>query len=201
MRDSPPDDPPRTSTAALLHTRFGWEDADDAFVEWGANCGPGAIAAIMHMTLREVRPHMDAAGFAEKHYTNPTMMNDVLRAIGRPWTKIGRQWPNYGLVRIQWDGPWTAPGVPMRARYRYTHWIGAAKIGGKVNIFDINQINNGSGWTVLEYWEAITASRLMDMYPRSNGKWHITHAIEVARHDYGAAQMTVTAGQADTDPT
>lgn len=36
--------------------RFTLEDAQRASQEWGANCGPGAIAAIMGMTLDEVRP-------------------------------------------------------------------------------------------------------------------------------------------------
>ena len=79
-----------------------------------------------------------------KHYTNQTLMNDALRSIGRPWKNIGAIWPNYGLVRVQWEGPWTNPGVPMRARYRYTHWIGAETGRASIGIFDINCMNNGS---------------------------------------------------------
>jgi len=157
--------------------RFSLEDADRAHEEWGANCGPGALAAIMGMTLDEVRPHM--GDFERKHYTNPTLMNDALRSIGRPWRKIGAIWPQYGLVRVQWEGPWTEPGVPMRARYRYTHWIGATLVNGQVGVFDINCIDNGSGWVSLGNWETIVVPHLTALYPRASGKWHITHAIEI----------------------
>ena len=102
---------------------FTADDAERAHAVWGANCGPGSLAAIMGMTLDDVRPHL--LGFDAKRYTTPSMMNDALRSIGRPWKKIGAAWPGYGLVRVQWEGPWTDPGVPMVARYRYTHWIGA----------------------------------------------------------------------------
>lgn len=161
-------------------------DADRAYNEWGANCGPGAVAGIMGMTLDEVRPIFDAAGFPAKHYTNPTMMNDVLRAIGRPWRKIGANWPQYGLARIQWEGPWTKPGVPMRARYRYTHWVGSwiTKDRGH-GIFDINCVNNGQGWVTLADWTDHIAPHLIAHYPRADGKWHITHAIEVAASPTG----------------
>ena len=122
---------------------------------------------------------MSSAGFDAKRYTNPTMMNDVLRAIGVPWRKIGAAWPQYGLVRVQWEGPWTEPGVPMPARYRYTHWIGAAHRNGEIGVFDINCMNNGAGWVSLADWSETIAPHLIAQYPRANGKWHITHAIEV----------------------
>jgi len=158
---------------------FTLADADRAFEQWGSNCGPGAIAAIVGISLDAIRPFMAAAGFDAKRYTNPTMMNDVLRSIGRPWRKIGAIWPQYGLVRIQWEGPWTEPGVPMKARYRYTHWIGAAHRGGEIGVFDINCMNNGSGWCALKDWSDVIVPHLTAQYPRASGKWHITHAIEV----------------------
>lgn len=163
----------------MIPTRFTAEDAARAYDEWGANCGPGALAAIMGMTLDEVRPHIP--GFDEKHYTNPTMMNAALRSIGKRWAKIGVAWPRYGLVRVQWEGPWTGPDVPMRARYRYTHWIGAEIAAtGAVGIFDVNALNNGTGWGSLDDWSSIMVPCLTGQYKRANGKWHITHAIEVA---------------------
>jgi hypothetical protein len=131
----------------------------------------------MGMTLDAVRPHM--GGFESKRYTNPTLMNDALRSIGRPWKKIGAIWPNYGLVRVQWEGPWTNPGVPMRVRYRYTHWIGAETGRSSIGIFDINCMNNGTGWCSLDDWSNIIVPCLVKQYPRASGKWHLTHAIEI----------------------
>lgn len=158
-------------------TRFSEQDADRAFNEWGANCGPSALAAILNMTLDEVRPHM--GDFEQKHYTNPSLMNAALRSTGKPWRKIGAVWPAYGLVRVQWEGPWTEAGVPMRARYRFTHWIGATTRTTPIAIFDINCINNGTGWCSLDDWQRVIVPYLTGLYPSANGKWHITHAIEV----------------------
>lgn len=163
-------------------TRFTAADADRAHAEWGANCGPGALAAIMGMTLDEVRPHM--IGFEAKRYTNPSMMNEALRSIGRPWRKIGANWPAYGLVRVQWEGPWTKPGVPMVARYRWTHWIGAddGQHPGNPGVFDINAMANGSGWTSRADWAAHIAPWIIEnCVPGGDGRWHVTHALEVER--------------------
>lgn len=165
--------------------RFTLEDANRANDEWGANCGPGAIAAIIGMTLDELRPFM--GDFESKRYTNPTLMFDVLRNIGAHFTyrsgHLGcNNWPSYGLARIQWEGPWTKPGVPMRARYRHTHWIGAAKVNGETGIFDINCINNGTGWVSLGDWTNDIAPWIIkECVPRADGKWHITHSVEVSR--------------------
>lgn len=160
--------------------RFSLHDAVRASEAWGANCGPGALAAILSMTLDEVRPHM--GDFERKRYTNPTLMFESLDRAGAKWRSIGTTWPCYGLARIQWEGPWTAPGVPIRARYRHTHWVGAATIRNEVGIFDINCINNGTGWVRIKEWETIVVPWIiMEAVPRANGKWHITHAIEVDR--------------------
>lgn len=160
---------------------FTLEDADRAHDEWGANCGPGALAAIMDMTLDEVKPIMFAVGFEDRRYTNPTMMNGALRLIGRPWRKIGANWPDYGLVRVQWEGPWTQPGVPMAARYRYTHWIGHWRRRDSRGVFDINCMNNGTGWCALADWERVIAPLLCANHSRATGGWRVTHAIEVER--------------------
>jgi len=169
-----------------MKPRFTLEDLEAANDAWGCNCGPGALAAICGLTLDEVRPHL---GPAWPGYTNPTAMRNALRsvrarlnqAIG--WLELDvARWPSRGLCRIQWEGPWTQPGVPARARYRFTHWIGAATdpVRG-VGIFDINVLANGSGWCSLEDWSTQVAPVLAkDHDKRATGTWHITHAIEVA---------------------
>ena len=179
----------------MMLTPFTEDDAYRAYNEWGANCGPGALAAIMGMTLDQVRPHM--GDFESKRYTNPTLMNDALRSIGRPWKKIGAIWPNYGLVRVQWEGPWTNPGVPMRARYRYTHWIGAETGRASIGIFDINCMNNGTGWCSLDDWSSTIVPYLVEQYARASGKWHVTHAIAVEK---SKAKITRTIFSFTGDP-
>lgn len=155
-----------------------------AFDEWGANCGPAAISAICGIPLCDIRPHM--GDFERKRYTNPTLMWSALRSIGAVFSYRGGElgqsnWPRYGLARIQWEGPWTAPGVPVRARYRYTHWIGVnARDLGNIGIFDCNATGNGTGWSSLQDWqETIVPWILSEAVPKANGKWHITHSVEV----------------------
>lgn len=161
-------------------TRFTAEDAERAYEEWGCNCGPAALAAIMDLTLDEVRPFM--GDFETKRYTNPTLMLDSMKRCGAPWRKSPiLRWPTYGLVRIQWGGPWTAPGVPIRARYRYTHWVGAWTGRNGSGVFDINALGNGTAWCAQKYWMEVIVPHITSTIPRADGKWWLTHSIEVDR--------------------
>jgi hypothetical protein len=171
-----------------VKTPFTQADANRAHDEWGCNCGPSALAVIMGMTLDQVRPHM--GDFEKKRYTNPTMMFAALKSVGARWsnTQFGYsieprlEWPRHGLARIQWGGPWMHPDVPPRWRYRQTHWVASMHRGKSVGIFDVNALNNGSGW-VSEYdWAEMLVPRIIaECVPRADGNWHITHAVEVMR--------------------
>lgn len=168
--------------------KFTLEDANKANDKWGANCGPGAIAAIMGMTLDELRPKLH--DFEQKCYTNPTLMWKILDGLGAKYNKAvlssgtdAWSYPVFGLVRVQWEGPWTEPGVPIAARYRQTHWIAACreKYGAYPYIFDINAICVG-GWIPRNEWEDQLAPWLIkECVPRANGKWHFTHIVEIKR--------------------
>lgn len=166
------------------------EAANDA---WGCNCGPAALAAICGLTLDEVRPHF---GPAWPGYTNPTAMFAALRSAGAKWSWDSIMvndkrpgWPRHGLCRIQWEGPWMKPGVPIAARYRHTHWVGAGPlfdgagfpIPGEVCVWDVNTLDIGDGWAPIAWWTKRTTPKLTADIPRATGGWHITHAIEVER--------------------
>lgn len=169
--------------------RFTLEDAERANDEWGCNCGPAALAAISGRSLDEIRPVM--GDFERKRYTNPTLMFESLNRTGIKWWKI-EGIPTHGLLRVQWEGPWTRPGVPMRARYRHTHWIGiqqsdhmAISFPGKISfgagIFDINAMNSG-GWIAFRDWTATLVPWLLkECEPKAEGGWHFTHFVEVER--------------------
>lgn len=164
----------------MILPRFNADDQERAHREWGANCGPGAIAAIVGLTLDELRPHM--GDFEQKHYTNPTLMWQVLDRLGVRWRrkKAPLSWPQWGLVRIQWHGPWTAPGVPARMAYRHTHWVGACARPGDVGIFDINAVWSGTGWCSLNVWDEQLVPWLLEhCEPESDGRWSMTHVVEV----------------------
>ena len=170
--------------------RFTEDDVERAADAWGANCGPVSVAAICELTLDEVYPHVGE--FATKRYTNPTLMFAMLRSLGVKFEAgmLGygaremrlQAWPHYGLARVQWEGPWTKPGVPIKARYRKTHWVGCAYDDdtGERGIFDVNCMSNGDGWVRLHDWETILVPWLVPQVdPRADGRWHLTHAIEV----------------------
>lgn len=168
--------------------RFTLGDAEVASAVWRFNCGPAALCAILGMAPDELRPHL--LDFESKGYTNPTLMANILRGLGVKFRRkyecavgpvdgrpLPTDWPSFGLVRIQWGGPWTAPGVPMRARYRHTHWIGARTHGWPV--FDVNALCVG-GWITWSEWkDELVPWLLKQSVPRASGEWWPTHCWEV----------------------
>lgn len=188
---------------------FTVDDANRAADTWKFNCGPAAICAVLGLTPDEVRPFL--GDFEAKGYTNPTLMYDSLARLGAKWVPMEwprsarpsptgfsvpprpvMGWPKLGLVRIQWEGPWTGHGVPFRARYRQTHWIGARRRtitegivqaitppAEPIDIFDVNCMCVG-GWVPLAEWSGQVVPWLLhELYPKANGKWHQTHVLEI----------------------
>ncbi len=158
--------------------KFNWDDLDRAGREWGANCGPGAIAAILGKTLDEIHPYL--GDFKWKHYTNPRLMFEILRNLGATYKlSSAYTWPMNGLVRVQWEGPWTEPSVPWSHRQRHTHWVASSWSDDDIWIFDINCICVG-GWVIRKEWETQVVPWLIkQVEPEANGKWHTTHRLEV----------------------
>lgn len=162
--------------------RFTAEDANKAGEEWGFNCGPGALCGVLVRTPDEMRPFM--GDFEEKRYTNPTLMFEVLNRLGVSYRQVYRgdvpsnMLPlDLGLVRIQWEGSWTREGVPMRARYRATHWIGVRAKGAE--IFDVNATCVG-GWIDYPQWrDQLVPWLLKECVPKATGGWWPTHGIEI----------------------
>jgi hypothetical protein len=157
----------------------------DASKRWGCNCGPAALATMLGLKPDDVLPHVPR--FAERQYTNPTMMAAALKSLGVAWHERddsdcgGRTLTKYGLCRIQFEGPWTAPGANPKWAYRQTHWIGSAElltnsIGEHMHcwVFDIN-----AGWQPVEDWERDTLPKIVATYPRANGGWSCTHRWEL----------------------
>ena len=176
--------------------RFTRDDAEQAGNEWRFNCGPGALCAVLGMTPAELRPHM--LDFEAKGYTNPSLMYGVLDKLGVQYRQCYRGdgpasghtlYPRFGLVRIQWGGPWTKPGVPMRARYRQTHWIATRGEPSAREAFDINAICVG-GWLPWTEWATQLAPWLIrEAVPKGSGEWWPTHSIEVLSLGGGGAEL------------
>lgn len=113
------------------------KDPREAGQNWGFNCGPAALCALLNLTPAEIRPHL--GDFEQKRYTNPTMIQAALTRCGATWRQtyrsdepLGLPMLDHGLIRVQWAGPWTQPGVPLRARYPHTHWVAMRNKGKEV---------------------------------------------------------------------
>lgn len=177
---------------------FTADQAQDAFERWGMNCGPAALAAVCGLPPDTVREYL--LGFDQKRYTNPTMMIGALTAMRAAGAirqydirvcgiqnRVRDGWPRFGLARVQWEGPWLADGVPIRARYRQTHWVGAKAIqvlkegAPAVFIFDVNAMQVGGVVNLPTWTERIVPWLTKNYVPRADGGWHLTHTIEVER--------------------
>jgi hypothetical protein len=161
---------------------FGIDEAQKSGDEWGFNCGPAALCAVLGLTPAELRQSM--GDFESKGHTNPTLMTDTLtrcvatfRQVYRADQPGGLPELQHGLMRVQWGGPWTKPGVPMRVRYRQTHWVGMRD--GGMEIFDVNAMCVG-GWISFNEWSLQLVPWLIrECCPKGDGKWWPTHALEV----------------------
>lgn len=174
--------------------RFSAEDANKANEQWKFNCGPGALCGVLGITPEELRPH--CGDFESRGYTNPTLMKAILKNLNVKARQIFQsdtepaigsiQWPTYGVVRVQWAGPWTAKGVPIAARYRKTHWIGYQSGAGlKADVFDINAMTAG-GWVSFTTWSmSVVPWILKNCVPESNGRWWPTHCYEIPVPEIG----------------
>ncbi len=151
------------------------------------NCGPGALCAVADLRPEEALPYL--RGFDRKHYTNPSMMQEALHKLKIPFQRVyeclghgearNPVYPFFGLVRIQWAGPWTAPGVPVRARYRHTHWVAWDNVSFQV--FDINAMCAG-GWIDLFEWrDQLVPWLLREVEPKAAGHWWPTHCWQINR--------------------
>lgn len=163
---------------------FTQEQAEAAHAEWGCNCGPAALAFALQTKLENVRHAIP--DFESKRYTSPTMMKQALAKLGVTYTECRAThatmtgepeiMPRLRLVRIQWLGPWTAPGVNPKWAYHYTHWICAWNTILKPLIFDIN-----GGVNTVFGWEQETVPLITKSISRADGGWKPTHVWRVER--------------------
>lgn len=167
---------------ATITYPFTEDDSTKAFQEWGANCGPNALAFACNVHINDIRGKIP--GFDEKRYTSPTMMAAGIENMKRRFNNYLAH-PNVlksqmtagslCLVRVQWTGPWTAPGANPKWAYRQTHWICAWKpeegiSKGVRTVFDVN-----GGINTIEGWENTIVPLLTSQIPKADGGWYPTH--------------------------
>lgn len=160
---------------------FDEDESRSAYEQWGANCGPNALAFATCRKLSDVRRHMK--DFDKKRYTNPCMMKEALNSM-RVAVLSTRQCafpgglPDQGicLVRIQFLGPWMKPEVNPKWRYRQTHWIAAWKVGASICVFDVN-----CGIIRYDQWETGVLPVLVEAIPRATLGYETTHVWHIGR--------------------
>jgi hypothetical protein len=173
------------TTAIVPFIAFDSQDVARAHDSWGCNCGPGALAAALGLTLDEVRPHL--GDFEHRRFMNPTQMGHALdrlkarwraipRETGPTWTENGvvRTWTENGVVRIQFGGPWLQPGVPAGAAYARSHWVAARIHEGHYWVFELS-----AGWLPAERWAVEVFPKLAAAVARADHTWFPTHRWEV----------------------
>lgn len=186
-----------------MNYTFTEDQAKAAADAWGCNCGPTALAFAVRADLESVRHAIP--DFDSKRYTSPTMMKAALERLGVAWEPIElfKRWPREKsmmwveecmsvqavwrqvftgrptLMRVQWTGPWTAPGANPKWAYRMTHWIAcfadpsaAGEAGYRV--FDVN-----GGIRPFHDWITTIVPILTGLYPRADGGWLPTHAWRI----------------------
>ena len=163
---------------------FGRDDARAASDEWGCNCGPSALAAILGKRPDDVREACESVGFADKRYMSPTMMRRAISLAGgklhweRPVRRDSGQlmFPEIGLARIQFTGPWTAEGANPKWAYRQTHWVASWRHSHACEIFDIN-----GGVRDYVDWVCDILPLITESIKRADGGWYVTHSWEISK--------------------
>lgn len=163
-------------------------DTIEADLAWGANCGPMSLAAVLGLPTVEAAREL-VQPF--RGFMSPTDMRTAVRAardrgmcemIGQGTIGLGDPdpWPQLGLVRIQWLGPWCDPGVNPRAAYRCTHWIGVRTVveppalpgAPVVMVYDATP----NRWIPLWAWERWCPS----LWPKRTTGWAPVNHLDVA---------------------
>jgi hypothetical protein len=169
----------------IYMTKELWEKALREFPV--INCGPAALCAISGRPLIESLRAIPK--FKDRQYTSPTMMKGALESMGITITSDARnikygpdddkhQLTEYGLVRIQFCGPWYG-----RFAYHHTHWVAAARFpishGAARTCTWVFDVNNQYGWTHRDIWESSTMPFLLREVKRGDGCWCVTHRWEL----------------------
>jgi hypothetical protein len=167
---------------------FDLEAAKKATKEWSFSCGPLSLAALIGLRPEEV--HEKIGRF--KGYTGRRDMEDMLGRCGylvlekTPGKALPIHWPAYGLVLIQFCGPWMIErttgmtvGSGRNARWacKHTHWIAAQKKERTIWVYDFNT----GHWVPEPEWTAQIPALLAAQDPERDGRYWAATSWEIAK--------------------
>lgn len=163
------------------------DDVELASTQWGANCGPAALAAALGTSLAAVREAVsetDGKGeLSFRGHMGARQMRHALQVMAAKVTRIASQIAvgdtEHELARagaprvvlLQWMGPWEAH--PMRAA-QHRHWIANVVLFEDVWIYDVN----ADDWLPFSRWRDEIVPMLME--PKCTG-YRIGWLAEVTR--------------------
>jgi hypothetical protein len=137
-----------------MATLYRPPDLETAYQEWGANCGPSALAAIVGSPLFAVRSYFP--DFAKRRYVNPTHMQAAIGRTGRRGILTprldagrGRAAPRHGVAFLQFSSK-KIDAMPIGVQYRYTHWVAVEGERRCRMVYDCNH----DGWMPWGDWWA-----------------------------------------------
>ena len=123
-----------------------------------ANCGPGALAAIAGLHLRDLM--RDIPDFQETGGLSFERMQSELSRIGLKWRLHTDELPSHGVAILAWmERDTDGEQIPRHTKYTHAnqrHWIASAD-GGRL-VFDPFAAN--SGWLPLNQWKQRVLSAL-----------------------------------------
>jgi hypothetical protein len=143
-------------------------DIEVARLNFGANCGPAAFAALVGTEVCRVMryfPH-----FEHVKWTNLTQMLRAVESADFAAELRRRAFPSRGLALIQWLGPWTQKDFFSRWSLPHTHWVA---VEGPW-VFD----HTAEKWQRLQDWAESVAKEFVSEIPRATG-WAVKYGVEV----------------------
>lgn len=161
------------------------EQSQQAYDEWKAMCGHHSIAAATHASLDRVKQACPKL----VGWMNPTMIGTTLHNLGARTKCLTRLpddtrflfTPGRRVMRIQFEGSWTGPGVPPAAAYKHTHYIAVIDELVMDPMVDSNMLISLLDWLETEQY------RVLQDVPKATG-WHFTHCWEVKPLTQGKAR-------------
>jgi hypothetical protein len=145
-------------------------DIEVARINFKANCGPSAFAAITKNQVCRVLQYFPH--FRDHQSTNLTEMTNALGAAGYV-TEIRKQiFPQHGLALIQFLGPWTERHFFSRWSLIHTHWIA---VDGDWR-FD----HTTGKWMETDEWAYKIAPAFVAETSRATG-WAVKFGMEVSQ--------------------
>lgn len=147
-------------------------DVEVANRVFGANCGPAALAAVLSLQVCDIMQYF--THFETRRFTTIRDMSQALSACCIEFT-LGTDVPDFGLLLLQVDGPWTIYRGAQRWSRKHSHWIAVCS----QHVYDINV----GDWMPLLDWQQFIMPELVDATRYATG-WSVAHSVRVLEQSF-----------------